>query len=122
MWWRWGDSHPFVYKCLKCIQNNWLLIISATKWCYEIGFKVFSVQFLAWQSESLRLVIAPSDLVVSVAIEAISRTGVEANMLDQLVFGNVMHIEHRDMYLSRVATIGAGVIATSTALTLNRLC
>ena len=40
-------------------------------------------------------------------------------MLDQLVFGNVMHIEPYDMYLSRIAAIGAGVIATSTALTLN---
>jgi acetyl-CoA C-acetyltransferase len=45
-----------------------------------------------------------------------------ANMIDQLVFGNVIHTEPHDMYLSRVAAMGAGVPATSPALTLNRLC
>ena len=64
----------------------------------------------------------PCELAILVAIEAISRAGVEANMIDQSVFGNVIHTEPRDMYLSRVAAMGAGVPATSPALTLNRLC
>jgi acetyl-CoA C-acetyltransferase len=64
----------------------------------------------------------PCDLATFVATEAISRAGVEAEIVDQSVFGNVIHTEPRDMYLSRVAAIGAGVPETSPALTLNRLC
>ena len=66
--------------------------------------------------------ISPCDLAISVAVEAISRAGVKASVIDQSVFGNVIHTEPRDMYLSRVAAIGAGVPETSSALTLNRLC
>ena len=62
------------------------------------------------------------DLATSVAVEAITRAGVKADLIDQTVFGNVIHTEPRDMYLSRVAAIGAGVPETSPALTLNRLC
>ena len=44
--------------------------------------------------------ISPCDLAISVAVEAIARAGVEADMIDQSVFGNVIHTEPRDMYLS----------------------
>ena len=66
--------------------------------------------------------ISPCDLAISVAVEAISRAGVEDGMIDQSVFGNVIHTEPCDMYLSRVAAMGAGMSVASTALTLNRLC
>ncbi|MDB0001713.1 beta-ketothiolase BktB [Oceanospirillaceae bacterium] len=66
--------------------------------------------------------IPPCDLAIAVAIEAIARAGVEAHRIDQSVFGNVIHTEPRDMYLSRVAAMGAGMPPASTALTLNRLC
>ena len=62
------------------------------------------------------------DLATEVAKEAIGRAGIEADAVDQTVFGNVLHTEPRDMYLSRVAAINAGVPETSPALTLNRLC
>ncbi|WP_127115865.1 beta-ketothiolase BktB [Shimia sediminis] len=64
----------------------------------------------------------PCDLATHVAQEAISRAGVSPDQIDQTVFGNVIHTEPRDMYISRVAAIGAGVPETSPALTLNRLC
>ena len=38
------------------------------------------------------------------------------------VYGNIIHTEPRDMYLSRAASIAAGVKVDTPALTLNRLC
>ena len=64
----------------------------------------------------------PCDLAASVATEAIKRAGITGADVEQAVFGNVIHTEPRDMYLSRVASIGAGVPETTPALTLNRLC
>lgn len=66
--------------------------------------------------------VAPCDLAQKVAAEAIARSGLAPAEIGQTVMGNVIHTEPRDMYLSRVAAIGAGVPATSPALTLNRLC
>lgn len=66
--------------------------------------------------------LPPCDLAVEVAKEAIARAGVAPALINQSVFGNVIHTEPRDMYLSRVAAIGAGVPESSPALTLNRLC
>ena len=39
-----------------------------------------------------------------------------------MVLGNVIHTEPKDMYISRVATINAGLPKETPALTLNRLC
>ena len=39
-----------------------------------------------------------------------------------VVFGNVIHTEAKDMYLSRVAAIRGGCPVETPALTLNRLC
>ncbi len=66
--------------------------------------------------------VAPCDLAAQVAREAIARAGCEPGDIAQTVFGNVIHTEPRDMYLSRVAAINAGIPDTSPALTLNRLC
>ncbi len=66
--------------------------------------------------------ISPIDLGTSVANEAISRSGLEADNIQTSVFGNVIHTEPRDMYLSRAIAVAAGVPVTSPALTLNRLC
>jgi acetyl-CoA C-acetyltransferase len=38
------------------------------------------------------------------------------------VFGNVIHTETRDMYLSRVASVNGGLPVETPAFTLNRLC
>jgi acetyl-CoA C-acetyltransferase len=40
----------------------------------------------------------------------------------QLVLGNVIHTEAKDMYISRVACIKGGLPQDTTALTVNRLC
>ena len=53
---------------------------------------------------------------------ALERAETDANDVDHVVFGNVIHSSPRDMYISRVAAIEAGVPETTPALTVNRLC
>ncbi len=64
----------------------------------------------------------PVDLGTLVAKEAISRSGYDAVEVEHAVFGNVIHTEPRDMYVSRVIALQAGMSKESAALTVNRLC
>ena len=64
----------------------------------------------------------PVDLGTLVAKEAIAGSGFEANEVEHAVFGNVIHTEPRDMYVSRVIALQAGMDKASAALTVNRLC
>ena len=66
--------------------------------------------------------VPPCDLAAKVVREAVSRAGVEPAQVGQAVFGNVIHTEVRDMYLSRVAAINGGLEIGTPALTVNRLC
>nr|MEC9417110.1 beta-ketothiolase BktB [Pseudomonadota bacterium] len=66
--------------------------------------------------------MSPTDLGAAVASEAIRRAGIAASEVEQTVFGNVIHTQPQDMYLSRVVAMNAGVSDSSPALTLNRLC
>jgi acetyl-CoA C-acetyltransferase len=66
--------------------------------------------------------IPPSELGAKVVREAVSRAKVDPKEIDQCIFGNVIHTEAKDMYLSRVAALKGGLPAESGALTLNRLC
>ena len=54
--------------------------------------------------------------------EAISRANLTPKDVEHVVFGNVIHTEPQDMYLSRVAALRAGIPVETPALTLNRLC
>jgi acetyl-CoA C-acetyltransferase len=66
--------------------------------------------------------VPPSELAAQVLREAVSRAKVDPKDVGQCVFGNVIHTEAKDMYLSRVAALNGGLPAESGALTLNRLC
>jgi acetyl-CoA C-acetyltransferase len=66
--------------------------------------------------------VAPTELGAQVVREALSRAGVAGDEVGQVVFGNVIHTEPKDMYLARVAAMNAGVAKEVPALTLNRLC
>ena len=65
---------------------------------------------------------APTDLATRVVREAVSRAKVAPEEIGHVVFGNVIHTEPKDMYLSRVAAINGGLPKETPALTLNRLC
>jgi acetyl-CoA C-acetyltransferase len=66
--------------------------------------------------------VPPCDLAATVVREAVNRSAVSAADVGHVVFGNVIHTETRDMYLSRVAAINGGLPAQTPAFTLNRLC
>ncbi|MPZ42603.1 MAG: acetyl-CoA C-acyltransferase [Betaproteobacteria bacterium] len=66
--------------------------------------------------------VAPTELAATVVREAVKRSKVVPEEVGQLVFGNVIHTEPKDMYLSRVAALQGGLGQETVALTLNRLC
>ncbi|MEQ9692653.1 acetyl-CoA C-acyltransferase family protein [Shimia sp. SDUM112013] len=65
---------------------------------------------------------APIDLGATAAKAALERSGVEGGQIGQVVFGHVINTEPRDMYLSRVAAMNAGIPDTTPAMNVNRLC
>ena len=66
--------------------------------------------------------VPPCDLAATVVRESVSRAGVDPSDVGHAVFGNVIHTETRDMYLSRVAAVNGGLPVETPAFTLNRLC
>ena len=62
------------------------------------------------------------DLAAKVVKEAVQRSKVEPAEVGQVVFGNVIHTDPRDMYLARYAGIRGGLPIETPAFTLNRLC
>jgi len=65
---------------------------------------------------------SPCDLAAACVREAVSRAGTDPADVGHCVFGNVIHTEARDMYLSRVAAVNGGLPIETPAFTLNRLC
>lgn len=66
--------------------------------------------------------IPPIDLAATVTREAMARAGVEGSQIGAVVFGHVINTEPRDMYLSRVAAVQAGIPVEVPAMNVNRLC
>ena len=66
--------------------------------------------------------IPPIDLATVVTKAAIERAGLSPEQIGTVVFGHVINTEPRDMYLSRVAMLNAGVPDTTPAMNVNRLC
>ncbi len=85
-----------------------------------------------WVSAAVRTAVAdfggglkdvpPIDLGVTVVKAAIERSGVDVNEVGHLAFGHVVHTEARDMYLSRVVALNAGLPQSTAAFNVNRLC
>ena len=65
---------------------------------------------------------APIDLGATAARAALERAGVEGGQIGHVTFGHVINTEPRDMYLSRVAAMNAGIPDTTPAMNVNRLC
>ena len=66
--------------------------------------------------------IAPTELGARIVREAVGRAKIDPQQIGQCVFGNVIHTEAKDMYLSRVVGVNGGLSHASGALTVNRLC
>ena len=64
----------------------------------------------------------PIELGTVAAKAALERAGVEGEQIGQVVFGHVINTEPKDMYLSRVAAMQAGIPDTTPAMNVNRLC
>ena len=64
----------------------------------------------------------PISLGAIAARAAIERAGIEPTDIDAVAFGHVINTEPRDMYLSRVVAMDAGVPETTPAMNVNRLC
>jgi acetyl-CoA C-acetyltransferase len=64
----------------------------------------------------------PIELGTIAAKAALERAGVEGGQIGHVVFGHVINTEPRDMYLSRVAAMQAGIPDTTPAMNVNRLC
>ncbi|HEX9434265.1 MAG TPA: acetyl-CoA C-acyltransferase family protein [Burkholderiales bacterium] len=65
----------------------------------------------------------PPTKLGSIAIkEALSRAKLDPAGVGHVVMGSVIHGEARDMYLSRVAALDAGIAVGTPCLTVNRLC
>lgn len=64
----------------------------------------------------------PADLGAEITKAALSRAGVEGAQIGQVVFGHIINTEPKDMYVSRLAAVGAGIPETVPAMNVNRLC
>ena len=64
----------------------------------------------------------PIALAAHVSRAAIDRAGIAPDRIGTVVFGHILNTEPRDMYLTRVAALEAGVPDTATAMNVNRLC
>ncbi|MFA5520357.1 MAG: acetyl-CoA C-acyltransferase family protein [Castellaniella sp.] len=64
----------------------------------------------------------PSALGSLVVKSVLDRSGLDAQRVGHVVFGHVINTEPRDLYLSRVAALDAGLPDSVPAFNVNRLC
>ncbi|MDO5683168.1 MAG: acetyl-CoA C-acyltransferase family protein [Propionibacteriaceae bacterium] len=66
--------------------------------------------------------VEPIDLAADVMKATIERSGVDPNEIGYAAVGNIIPTEARYAYVSRVASVQAGLPETSVAMAVNRLC
>lgn len=66
--------------------------------------------------------IPPHQLGTTVIKAALEKAGVQGSDVGHVVVGHVVNTEPRDMYLSRYASVNAGVSIETPAMNVNRLC
>ncbi len=64
----------------------------------------------------------PIDIATHAAKAALDRAGVDPAQIGHVVMGHIINTEPRDMYLSRVMAMNAGIPETTPAMNVNRLC
>ncbi|MEM9524618.1 MAG: acetyl-CoA C-acyltransferase, partial [Pseudomonadota bacterium] len=65
---------------------------------------------------------SPIEMGTIVARAALKRAGIEGARVGHVAFGHVINTDPRDLYVSRVAAMQAGVPDTTPAMNVNRLC
>jgi acetyl-CoA C-acetyltransferase len=66
--------------------------------------------------------VPPTTLGATAARAALDRAGVEGGQIGHVAYGHVINTEPRDMYLSRISAMDAGIPDTTPAMNVNRLC
>ncbi|MFQ6547519.1 acetyl-CoA C-acyltransferase family protein [Aestuariibius sp. 2305UL40-4] len=66
--------------------------------------------------------VPPAQLGTVAAKAALDRAGVAPEEVGQVAYGHVINTEPRDMYLSRIAAMDAGIPETVPSMNVNRLC
>lgn len=66
--------------------------------------------------------VPPAELGATVIKEALARAKVDGNDVGHVAVGHVINTEPRDMYLSRVVSMNAGIGKEAPAFNVNRLC
>ncbi len=66
--------------------------------------------------------VRPADLGAKVTKAALERAGVEGGQIGHAVYGHIINTEPKDMYVSRLVAMGAGIPDTTPAMNVNRLC
>ena len=66
--------------------------------------------------------VSDIDLGVAATKEAIKRSGISTDDIDEIIFGNIIHTSSSSAYLARHIGLKSGLKESSSALTLNRLC
>ena len=66
--------------------------------------------------------LRPAETGAIVIREAISRAGIAADKIENVVIGTVVPTQPKDAYVSRMAAVNAGVPISAPAMNVNRLC
>ncbi len=65
---------------------------------------------------------SPIELGTIAARAALAKADVSGTQIGHVAFGHVINTEPKDMYVSRVAAMNAGIPETTPAMNVNRLC
>lgn len=66
--------------------------------------------------------VSPIDMSTATIQASLNRAGVAGEQIGHVAIGHVINTESRDAYLSRVASINAGILDSTPAMNVNRLC
>jgi len=66
--------------------------------------------------------VSPIDMSTATIQASLKRAGVAGEQIGHVAIGHVINTESRDAYLSRVASINAGISDSTPAMNVNRLC
>lgn len=66
--------------------------------------------------------LTPAQLGTAVAKAVIERSGIAASDIDHSIFGHIITTAPQDAYLARHIALGCGMLPSSAAFNVNRLC